>query len=138
MTNARDAFDDWHATEPAALHNLTIAEIWMAAYDQGQADERELHQPDDDPEPPAVKCYGCGQTYQPTEYGSAEHARHLGDSGAPRDILISWLDKLQAERDRWIRVAGDDPEPEPGPHLAITKPYSPNPLISPPGKEHRP
>ena len=34
--NARDAFDTWHATEPAALHNLTIAEIWMAAYDQGR------------------------------------------------------------------------------------------------------
>ena len=34
--NARDAFDDWRAAEPAALHNLTIAEIWQAAYEQGR------------------------------------------------------------------------------------------------------
>lgn len=45
MTNARDAFDDWRAAEPAELHNLTLAEIWMAAYDQGRADERQLHEP---------------------------------------------------------------------------------------------
>ena len=34
----RDAFDDWAATEPQALRNLTIAEIWMAAYDQARED----------------------------------------------------------------------------------------------------
>jgi hypothetical protein len=36
--NARDAFDDWKAAERSALYNLTIAEIWMAAYDQGRSD----------------------------------------------------------------------------------------------------
>ena len=42
--NVRDAFDTWQASEPAALHNLTIAEIWMAAYDQGRADQLEHDQ----------------------------------------------------------------------------------------------
>jgi hypothetical protein len=37
-----DAFDYWRASEPTALHNLTIAEIWMAAYDQGRADAAEV------------------------------------------------------------------------------------------------
>jgi hypothetical protein len=38
---AEDAFDSWVGT--AGLINLTIYEIWTAAYEQGAADEIERH-----------------------------------------------------------------------------------------------
>lgn len=54
----------------------------------------------------SVPCYGCGRTYRALdEKQSHEHCHHLGDSNLSRETLLEWLDKLQAERDEWIRTA---------------------------------
>ena len=42
--NVRDEFDDWKTMQDTELHNLTIAEIWMAGFDAGRDAEAQRHE----------------------------------------------------------------------------------------------
>jgi len=49
-----------------------------------------------------VKCYGCGQKYDPQEARDRiRHQYHIGDSGLARARLLNMLSECQAERDDW-------------------------------------
>jgi hypothetical protein len=94
--NDRDAFDEWLATEPAALHNLTIAEVYMSGWTRGRAHERELADPGREPCETGHGPRGCCRTRQlgphaPTCHLPASAQAAMGD----HEMMFSHAGEVQ-------------------------------------------